>query len=227
MANFDQLRILKQGVEAWNKWRKENQFLRPDLRGAKLSKAILNEANLMDADLGEMDLSGAQLIDANFFESFLNNTNFHKAELSNADLRLTTLEGADLREANLNAANLAGADLTGADLSNSDLTGASLVGAVVNKTRISGSRIYGTSVWDLRGEFEDQKNLVISPKLSPDITVDNIKVAQFIYMFPNLTSLEIREIINRITSKSSLIPGQSSIPEHKAIVGVLINKLRK
>ena len=41
MANQEHLDILKQGVEVWNKWRKENDDIIPDLKGA-----ILNEASL-------------------------------------------------------------------------------------------------------------------------------------------------------------------------------------
>ena len=38
MANEEHLKILKQGVEQWNKWRLENA-IRPDLGGADLSGA--------------------------------------------------------------------------------------------------------------------------------------------------------------------------------------------
>jgi len=31
MANEEHLKILKQGVEAWNKWREENPDIEPDL----------------------------------------------------------------------------------------------------------------------------------------------------------------------------------------------------
>ena len=31
MANKEHLKILKQGVEAWNKWREENPDVKPDL----------------------------------------------------------------------------------------------------------------------------------------------------------------------------------------------------
>ena len=31
MANKEHLAILKQGVEVWNKWRKENPEIKPDL----------------------------------------------------------------------------------------------------------------------------------------------------------------------------------------------------
>jgi uncharacterized protein YjbI with pentapeptide repeats len=42
MANQEQLEILKQGVEAWNKWRKENGTIKVDLSGAVLSDADLS-----------------------------------------------------------------------------------------------------------------------------------------------------------------------------------------
>jgi hypothetical protein len=36
MANPDHLEILKQWVEVWNKWRKENLDVTPDLTGTEL-----------------------------------------------------------------------------------------------------------------------------------------------------------------------------------------------
>ena len=45
MANEEHLKILKQGVEQWNKWRLENA-IKPDLSGANLSGANLSGANL-------------------------------------------------------------------------------------------------------------------------------------------------------------------------------------
>ncbi len=46
MANPEHLAKLKEGVEAWNKWRAENEGVRVDL-----SKAYLNGAKLTKADL--------------------------------------------------------------------------------------------------------------------------------------------------------------------------------
>ena len=34
MANEEHLAILKQGVKAWNKWRRENPMIEPDLISA-------------------------------------------------------------------------------------------------------------------------------------------------------------------------------------------------
>jgi hypothetical protein len=41
MSNPEHLKILKQGVEAWNKWREENPDFRPNLSGADLREAHL------------------------------------------------------------------------------------------------------------------------------------------------------------------------------------------
>jgi len=59
MANEEHLRILKQGVEAWNKWREENPDTEPDLRGANLSRANLSGANLSRANLREANVERA------------------------------------------------------------------------------------------------------------------------------------------------------------------------
>ena len=41
MADEEHLKILEQGVGAWNRWRKENPKVRPDLHRAKLVSANL------------------------------------------------------------------------------------------------------------------------------------------------------------------------------------------
>ena len=61
MANQEQLAILKQGVEAWNAWRKENEEIWPDLSEANLTGADLIGADLARANLDGADLRGANL----------------------------------------------------------------------------------------------------------------------------------------------------------------------
>jgi hypothetical protein len=46
---------LKEGVDAWNAWRKENPMVIPDLRKANLNVAVLDGA---DADLRDVKLKG-------------------------------------------------------------------------------------------------------------------------------------------------------------------------
>ena len=59
----------------------------------------------------------------------------------------------------------------------------------------------------------------------PKITVDNIKIAQFIYLI--LNNAEIRDVLNILTSKSVLILGRFSPPERKLILDALRNRLRE
>jgi uncharacterized protein YjbI with pentapeptide repeats len=51
MANKEHLARLKQGVEVWNQWRRENPKTRPDLSQANLTGAHLVEADLSDTNL--------------------------------------------------------------------------------------------------------------------------------------------------------------------------------
>ena len=49
MANEEHVARLKQGVDAWNAWRRETPDARPDLHGADLRGAHLMLANLSGA----------------------------------------------------------------------------------------------------------------------------------------------------------------------------------
>jgi uncharacterized protein YjbI with pentapeptide repeats len=134
----DYLARLKQGVHAWNEWRKANYDIRPYLHGADLRGADLRGANLSWADLGGANLSGANLSGAN-----LSWTDLSWANLSEADLRGANLSGTDFSWAHLSEAHLSGADLRGANLSGTDLRGAHL-----SETHLRGALLRGT---DLRG----------------------------------------------------------------------------
>jgi Pentapeptide repeats (8 copies) len=215
MANQEQLAILHQGVEVWNKWRNENPDVEVNLIDANLRNVYLYRADLHEARLMNTNLTSAYLAGAN-----LRNAILLSADLLSADLDGADLEGADLTEANLDNANLHYANLTGVMLER-----ASLIYTKIEKAKISGSFVHGINVWDLKGEFEEQKDLIITRDRQPIITVDNIKVAQFIYLI--LNNEEIRNAINTLTSKSVLILGRFSIPERKGILDTLRNKLRE
>jgi hypothetical protein len=116
--------------------------------------------------------------------------------------------------ANLSEAKLIGAKFTRAQLVNTDLTGADLTDC----------RIYGASAWNLKLEGAKQQNLVITGENEPAITVDNIEVAQFIYLM--LHNQKIRDVIDTVTSKAVLILGRFTA-ERKAVLDALREELRK
>jgi hypothetical protein len=100
-----------------------------------------------------------------------------------------------------------------------------LVDADITNADLSGCRIYGVSAWGLKLSDETkQRNLTVTKRDEPEITVDNIEVAQFIYLL--LHNQKIREVIDTITSKVVLILGRFT-DERKAVLDALRDELRK
>ncbi|MBT3188224.1 MAG: pentapeptide repeat-containing protein [Anaerolineae bacterium] len=206
------------------------------MKRANLSKINFSGANLTNAQLELAEISGgasfnkanlnyavlikANLKDANFIETTLVNANFHEANLAGAHFR-----GADLTSANLTEADLQGADFTEAHLYEANLSQASIIKTKLEQAYLDRCRVYGCSVWDIRGEPASQKDLLISDKNDGDITTDDVEVAQFIYLMYD--NKKIRNIINSVTSKGVLILGRFSPPERKVVLDGLREKLRE
>src|SRR5215207_4519245 len=98
MANKKHVALLKQGVGAWNAWRRTSPRVRPSLSGASLFGATLCGAHLREADLGGADLSYADLRGADLFWASLGEADLTQASLSYADLRGTGLSYADVTQ---------------------------------------------------------------------------------------------------------------------------------
>lgn len=234
MAHQVQLDLLKQGVETWNTWREQHKTIHINLSEAPLGGMNLSGANLSGAHLHKTDLGGAHLhktdlSDANLYEANLKGARLFETDLSGAQLSKAELSGAllnkaDLSEANLSEANLSGANLSGADLTRANLSRTILIETILTKATLTRCSIYGISAWKVELEGAIQDSLVITPEDEPLITVDNLKVAQFIYLL--LNNKEIRDVIETITSKVVLILGRFT-PERKAILDALRNELRK
>jgi hypothetical protein len=73
-------------------------------------------------------------------------------------------------------------------------------------------------------ERTTQQDLVITSADEPEITVDNIEVAQFVYLL--LHNQKLRDVIDTITSNAVLILGRFT-DERKAILDALREELRK
>ena len=188
------LHTLKKGVTAWNKWRDDHPDSQIDLRGVDLYNAELPGINLQNAFLGHANLSSANL----------NGANLESADLIGAHFYKTQLKHANLQKARLVISRLVKTDLEGANL--------------------DGCAVYGASVWNVNLAGASQENLIISQLNEPVITVDNLEVAQFIYLM--LNNEKIRSVIDEITSKAVLILGRFS-PERKKVLDSVRVKLRE
>ena len=127
--------------------------------------------------------------------------------------------------ANLSGANLSHADLSEANLSGADLSYVGLVEADITNADLTGCRIYGVSAWGLKLNDEtSQRNLIITRREDvSEITVDNIEVAQFLYLL--LNNQKIRDVIDTITSRVVLILGRFT-QERKTVLDALKDQLR-
>lgn len=192
---------------------------RANLQGAVLEEAKLNLAGFERADLRLTDMSGASLLMASFDGANLRAAKIHSTHVVDASFAATILAKADLDNTVLR-----GTDMSGANLRESCLDGVTLIDVNLDGADLSGSHVFGTSVWRTKLDGARQENLVITPRGEPDITVDNIRVAQFVYSL--LNNSEIRAVIDTITSKVVLILGRFT-PERKAVLDAVREELRK
>jgi uncharacterized protein YjbI with pentapeptide repeats len=102
MANEEQIALLKEGANIWNKWRENNSQTAIDL----------SDANLSNLDLSGANFSQIQLAKANFYQSNLSNTDFNNSNLSYVNFRGSNLDRANLESANLDYAIFKAAIIT-------------------------------------------------------------------------------------------------------------------
>lgn len=88
---------------------------------------------------------------------------------------------------------------------------------------LTGCRVHGVATWRIEGTPEDQSDLIITRTQEPDLTVDNLEVAQFIYLLIN--NKKVRDVIDTITSKVVLILGRFS-DDRIAVLRALREELR-
>lgn len=199
-------------------------FSGANLCGVNLSGAYLIETFFRGANLSGADFTEAHVIGADIVGSDLSSSNLSKADFSEANLSRTSLRSANLSEVKLVKANLSEADLSHADLSKADCQRSLLLSTKFNGAILSGCRIYGISAWQLELEGAEQKDLIITQHGEPVITVDNLEIAQFVYLLLNRKKL--RNIIDTITSKAVLILGRFT-PDRKAVLNAMADELRK
>jgi uncharacterized protein YjbI with pentapeptide repeats len=227
-------------------------FVGAELEGAYFISARLIEADFSGANLTGANFSGNVLIGANFTDATLVNANFrgtrygtesaeqnlgyNKFGLLRPDkyyahhyLPSPTLLGANFTNATLHNVNFTGVNLNEAIFSNADLTGAnlryaSLVRVDVENAIINNCCVYGLSAWSLKGTPSQQRDLIITADNKVEITVDNLQLAQFLYLV--IDNRNFREIIDTVTRKIVLILGRFT-PDRKVVLDTLRTELRK
>lgn len=218
---------------------------RARLAGASFDDASLDSTDLAECDLRRCSFIGTSMVNVRMANAWLDGVQlagrnlsggiFWRARLDRADLRDAICQQVDFSESTLQRADLRGTRFIDTSLANADLRGANLEGALLEncsllQARVDGASfrgccIYGVSAWDLQGTPKLQKDLVITPADEPDITVDDIEVAQFVYLV--YSNRKIRNFLNAFTDKNVLILGRFALPERKAVLDGLRERLRR
>ena len=93
----------------------------------------------------------------------------------------------------------------------------------ISDALLDGARVYGVSAWDLVGTPASQRDLVITHPDHADVTVDNLRVAQFVYLL--LENAEIRQVVDTVGQKGVLILGRFG--DRLTLLHELRNRLRE
>jgi uncharacterized protein YjbI with pentapeptide repeats len=206
VANEEHLAQLKNGVEHWNQWRKDQKALidlrdidlsGTQLRGSNFSGADFSNARLRDASLLYADFSSAQLHNVDLRGSDLRGADFRYANLSNADLSSADIGGADFSGTNLKFANLSNlnsdeavifhnTDLSNANLSRAYLERTNLSGVNFNRADLSNASFYGAN---LSGALLQHANLS-----GADFTKAILANATLMYAILNYTDLSSADL---------------------------------
>jgi uncharacterized protein YjbI with pentapeptide repeats len=200
------------------------RLLYADMRGIRIDQARFQHANLSYANLEDVDLSLANLGGANFAHASMRGAKLSHKSSGGAIFIGADLRGADLRGCILWDADFTNADLSGADLTGADLTHVIFVNTKLRKACLNGCRVFGTSVWNVDLDGAEQDGLIISQKEEPIISLDNLDIAQFVYLMMN--NKKLRDMIDTIATKAVLLLGRFSAP-HKMVLDSLRAELRK
>lgn len=120
MAIEEHLDVLNQGVKKWNKWRKENSDMLPDLRNGRFEAgnfcgANFSHVNFENATIEDAILSNSNLSYANLSGASLNHTNLKRTYLGEAIFNKTCLNQTKFHFAYLRATHFLGVNLSVAE----------------------------------------------------------------------------------------------------------------
>ena len=245
LMEHDFVKLLNNNASGWNEWRKQYPDEVPGLRqvnfigelmkdkadiynlpefcSINFSNVDFNNASLRNCSFSYCCFDGAQVTFADLVDTYFDNCTFRGATMRVTKIGSATFSNCIFEDTDMSYCSAQETSFEGSKFINVILEHVSFVENNFTNTELSGCFVYGISSWDLNLTNSTQRNLVVTKDDQPSITVDNIELAQFIYLM--ISNVKLRDIINTITSKVVLILGNFS-PERKSILDEIRDRLR-
>jgi uncharacterized protein YjbI with pentapeptide repeats len=181
--------------------------------------------NLATVEFSDCEIEDVTFENCNMPRSTFRRSNVSRSRFTNANLSKAKMQKAVLKKCQFEGANFSQANLYQSEFYDSHFDFARFIETNFYDSYISNCSVFGSAVWKSNTKESEQINLVITPASESKVYVDNIKVAQFIYLI--LGNEEIREVVNTLTSKAVLILGRFAVSERKAVLNALREALRE
>lgn len=133
--------IRKKDISIWNRWRKENRKVIPNLQRVYLRGNCFDKSILIGADFSGVD----------FQEAILHEANLESVDLKNADLCYVDLGNAKLSKTDCRGANISNVSFIGSMLYKTDMSGANLYHSLMmashlKKVKLSEANLFKTQI---------------------------------------------------------------------------------
>ncbi len=152
MANIEQIKILCDGVGAWNDYRARSD-VNPDLTHIEIRNANLHDAQLNDCNFDGSTFINVDLRNSNLQYARLNGINVSRSSLENSVLQGVELKGSDFKRACFRNANLKNAEAFELKIRHSDLRHCNLDNSHFRFTHIYNSDLHDVTFNNVKLEF--------------------------------------------------------------------------
>jgi len=198
-----------------------------DFSGAKLSNAIFSETQLVRSQFNHSNLrnvkfSNVVISHTDFTGSLLSEVSIDSSEVDFCVFDVATFSNSIISKASSIASSFFKTDLSQSAFINCNLKGAIFIETNIEQSIFENCNIFGISCWKMIGTPKTMRNLNISDFNENKITLDNLEIAQFLYLLLNNT--QIHSVIDNISTKIVLILGRFS-EEQKPILDFIRAKL--
>lgn len=244
MNSMSDIDILKSGSKNWNRYKGESNhrlsirnfnfyhchkddtadYGTPNLKGLDLSHMDMNMVTMRDGTYEDCNFSDSSLPWSDLCYGYFLNCNFTNSTIAVSKFGSAVFKNCCFDNANLNYISAEETQFIYCSFKGTTFRGAKFVGTDFSESILENCDIYGISSWDLILNNTTMIDLSIAKEADDNLYVDDIEVAQFLYML--VTNEKLRKTIDTITSKVVLILGRFT-EERKSILDRIKNSLRE